>query len=201
MTGCLTASLNCARGGAKSAIFDCLVLSCTDSTNNQFMPQNEHRIYTSTINTPHFAVWGGVLSNQNFTFRSLQLLTIELSAGQTPLFRLLIGPFWGFSPPPAVKLLIGFWHSNSSERGTKHVFHVNMSQISSVLPEISAENPVFLSVVALTFDLWSLTLTFKLVQASSLWIWCKSVQQQPRYFIHKQKIHRQRQKQNSICVR
>jgi len=30
----------------------------------------------------------------------------------------------------------------------------------------------------------------------SLWIWCKSVRRFPRYFTHKQKSHRQRQKQN-----
>jgi len=28
------------------------------------------------------------------------------------------------------------WHSNSSERGTKHVFHVNFAQIRSAVPEI-----------------------------------------------------------------
>jgi len=34
------------------------------------------------------------------------------------------------------------WSSNSSEWGTKHVFLVNLLQISSAIPEISAENPV-----------------------------------------------------------
>ena len=28
------------------------------------------------------------------------------------------------------------WHSNSSERGTKHVFHANLAQIHSAVPEI-----------------------------------------------------------------
>jgi len=30
----------------------------------------------------------------------------------------------------------GPWHSNSSERGTKHVFPVNLTQIHSTIPEI-----------------------------------------------------------------
>jgi len=46
------------------------------------------------------------------------------------------------------------WPSNTSKRGTKHVFRMNLAQISSAISEISAENRVFLSLVTLTFDLW-----------------------------------------------
>jgi len=28
------------------------------------------------------------------------------------------------------------WHSNSSERGTKHVFHANLAQVRSAVPGI-----------------------------------------------------------------
>jgi len=44
---------------------------------------------------------------------------------------------------------------------TKHVFRVNLSQISSAIPEISAENPAF---VHGDLDLWLLSLTFKLIR-------------------------------------
>ena len=54
------------------------------------------------------------------------------------------------------------WPSHSSERLTKHVFRVNLSQISSAIPGISAENPVF---VYGDLNHWPLTLTFKLFWA------------------------------------
>jgi len=54
----------------------------------------------------------------------------------------------------------------------------------------------FLSLVTLTFDIDIQTCPSKGPNMSSLWIQCKSVQQFPRYFIHKQKSHRQRPKQN-----
>ena len=34
---------------------------------------------------------------------------------------------------------VDLWHSNSSERGTKHVFPVNLAQIRSAIPEILSE--------------------------------------------------------------
>jgi len=41
--------------------------------------------------------------------------------------------------------------SNSSERGTKHLFRVNLAQIRSAVPKISDENPIF---VPGDRDLW-----------------------------------------------
>ena len=35
-----------------------------------------------------------------------------------------------------VTLTFALWPSNSSERGTKHIFHVNLAQIRSAVPEI-----------------------------------------------------------------
>jgi len=56
----------------------------------------------------------------------------------------------------------------------------------------------FLSLVTLTFDLWPWrsTLSERGPNTSSVWIWRKSVQRARRYFIHKQKSYRRRQKQN-----
>jgi len=48
----------------------------------------------------------------------------------------------------------------------------------------------------LTFDLDIQTRPIEGLNMSSLWIWRKSDQRFPRYFIHKQKSHRQRQGQN-----
>ena len=56
--------------------------------------------------------------------------------------------------------------------------------------------PRFLSMVTLTFDLDIQTHPSEGPNTPSLWIWCKSVQRFPRYFIHEQKSHRERQKQN-----
>ena len=53
----------------------------------------------------------------------------------------------------------------------------------------------FLSLVTFTFDLDIQTCPSKGPNMSSMWIWSKSVQQFPRYFINK-KSQRQRQKQN-----
>jgi len=49
-------------------------------------------------------------------------------------------------------------HPNSSQRGTRHVFCVNLLQISSAILGVFAENTVF-------GPWWPLTLTFKVVQA------------------------------------
>jgi len=57
-----------------------------------------------------------------------------------------------------------------------------------------AEKCRFLSLVTLIFDLQ--TSPSKGPNTSSMWIWRKSVQLFQRYFIHKQKSHRQRHKQN-----
>jgi len=54
----------------------------------------------------------------------------------------------------------------------------------------------FLSVVTLTFDLDIQTHLSEGPNTSFLQIWHVSVQQFPGYFIHKQKSHRQHQKQN-----
>jgi len=78
--------------------------------------------------------------------------------------------------------------SNSSEWGTKHVVHVNLLQIRSAVPKISAKNLHFFS-MALTFDLDLQTHPSEGTNRSSLWIWCKSVQRFPRNFIHKHKSH------------
>jgi len=76
---------------------------------------------------------------------------------------------------------------------TKHKPHARR-------PPKGPRNDVF---VPGDLDLWPLTLTFKLVRASDqtrlpceFGAMRKSVQRFPRYFIHQQKIHRQRQKQN-----
>jgi len=55
---------------------------------------------------------------------------------------------------------------------------------------------IFLSLVTLTFVLDIQTRPSDGPNTSSLWIWHKSVQRFPRYFIHKRKSHRQCQKQN-----
>ena len=72
-----------------------------------------------------------------------------------------------------------------------------------VLPNINrtqaadrAEKCHLLSLMTLTFDLDIQTRPRKGPNMSSLWIWRKSIQRFPRYFIHKQESHRQRQKQN-----
>jgi len=61
-----------------------------------------------------------------------------------------------------------------------------------------AKNVVFLSLVTLTFDLWPWQSNSS--ERGTKYIfhvnWRKSAQRFPRYFIHKQKSHRQRQKQN-----
>jgi len=59
----------------------------------------------------------------------------------------------------------------------------------------------FSSLVTLTFDLDIQTGPSEGPNTSSLWIWHKSVQWFPRYFIHKQRSHTQRQKQTlrSAC--
>ena len=62
-------------------------------------------------------------------------------------------------------------------------------------PIYPPKNP-FLSVVTLTFDLDLQTHPSEGPNTSRLWIWRKSVQRFRRYFIHKQKCRRQRQKQN-----
>jgi len=55
----------------------------------------------------------------------------------------------------------------------------------------------FLSLLTLTFDLGLQTRLSKGLNTSLVWIWRKSVQRFPGYFIHKQKnADRQRQKQN-----
>ena len=58
----------------------------------------------------------------------------------------------------------------------------------------------FLSQVTLTFDLYLQTRPSEGPNTSSMWIWRKSVQWFPRYFIHKQEKHsdRWRQKQNLL---
>jgi len=50
--------------------------------------------------------------------------------------------------------------------------------------------------VTLTFDHDIQTRSSEGSNTSSLWIWRISIQQFPRYFIHKQKCHRQHQNQN-----
>jgi len=79
--------------------------------------------------------------------------------------------------------------------GTKHVFRVNLAPVSSAIPEILAENPVF---VPGDLDLWprhsnSSEQGTKHV-FPAIFAQIRSVVQ--RYFMHKQKSHRQRQKQN-----
>ena len=56
----------------------------------------------------------------------------------------------------------------------------------------------FLSLATLTFDLWPShsNSSERGANTSSVWICRKSVQRFPTYFIHKQKSHRRRQKQN-----
>ena len=91
-----------------------------------------------------------------------------------------------------------FWPSNSSERGTKDVLHVNLSEISSAIPEISAENAVFCPCWPwpLPIDLDIQTRPSEGSNTSSVWIWRKSIRRFSRYFIRKQKSHRPCQKQN-----
>jgi len=48
------------------------------------------------------------------------------------------------------------------------------------------QNPIFLSMVTLTFDLNFQISLSEGPSTSSVWIWCKSIQRFPRYFIHKQ---------------
>jgi len=67
---------------------------------------------------------------------------------------------------------------------TKQVFRVNLSQISSEIPKISTESP-FLYLITFTFHLDIQTHPSEKPNTSSLWIWRKSVQRFPRYFIHK----------------
>jgi len=44
-----------------------------------------------------------------------------------------------FVVPGDLYLSLWPWHSNSSERTTKHVFHVNLAQIRSVVPAIHCQ--------------------------------------------------------------
>ena len=88
------------------------------------------------------------------------------------------------------------WPSTSSEWGTKHVFLVNLLQISLAVPEITAENAVF----CLWWP-WPLTSDHDIQgrpsegpNMSSLWIWHKSIV--PKIFHTQKKSHRQCQKQN-----
>ena len=78
-----------------------------------------------------------------------------------------------------------------------------LQEAKDVVPSINrtqaaerAEN-VVLSLVTLTFDLDIQTLPSEgTINTPSMWICRKYVQRLPRYFIHRQKSHRQRQKQN-----
>jgi len=78
------------------------------------------------------------------------------------------------------------WPSTLCERGTKHVFRVNLAQIRSAR---STPKTLFLAVVTLTFYLWSWPSSSSEWGSNtpSLWICRKSVQRFVRYFIHKQK--------------
>jgi len=78
-------------------------------------------------------------------------------------------------------------------RDQTRLARVNLSQISSAIPEI-CQKLHFLSVVTLTFDIQ--TRLSEGPNTSSLQIRRKSVQRFPGYFTHKQKSHRQHQKQN-----
>jgi len=89
------------------------------------------------------------------------------------------------------------WPSNSCKQGTKHVFRVNLAQIHSAVPAISAENLVFCQ-----WWPWPLTLTFKLVQARDQPCLPFEFGANPFSgsrdisYTNKQKSHRQHQKQN-----
>jgi len=76
------------------------------------------------------------------------------------------------------------WPSNSSKRGTKHVFPVNLSHICSPVPDTSDENLVFVP-----DDLDLQIRPSEGPNTSSLWISRKSIQWFRGYFIHKQKSH------------
>jgi len=83
----------------------------------------------------------------------------------------------------------------------------NKLEANDVLPNILTahrppKGPKMPFFVPGNLDVWRLTFTFKLIRArdqtSFLWIWRKSVQRFPRYFIHKQQSQRQRQKKQNL---
>ena len=136
-------------------------------SNSSFMTwHTAHQIHLNNNNNTN--------SNNNYRLKMIC---------QTNCTRPPKGPKMPFFVPGNLELWP--WPSNLSQRGTKHVFPVNLSQIRSAVPEIATETPIFCP-----WWPWPLTLPVKLVWArnrTTMWIRTKSVQQFLRYLIHKQK--------------
>jgi len=147
--------------------------------------------------------WDGGVSNSFYWHRYADWNSISHS-----LHRCICSHCTGFTVSFEVKshLAAAIGAVMSTELGTAsftRCWHRSKLEAKAVLPNVNRTRKGPKNAVFCTLWLWPLTFTFRLVrvrdQVSYLWIYCKSVKQFRRHFIHKQKeTDWQNQKQNLL---